>query len=45
MCIEEMECQSFKAATVNHTNKDAIASMQASASASSTAASKSCKYF
>jgi len=37
--------KSFKAATVNHTSKDATANIQAGASASSTAASKSCKCF
>lgn len=37
--------KSFKAATVNHTSKDATANIQAGASASSAAASQSCKYF
>lgn len=37
--------KTFKAAIVNHTSKDATAKIQAGASASSAAASQSCKYF
>lgn len=37
--------KSLKAATVIHTSKDATAKIQADASASSAAASQSCKYF